>query len=289
MGQSAGARLRPDLGTAFQFSGSRPTPRGFGTALYVAGFSLSTLGTGDLIATAPATRLLMAAQAFIGFGILTLTLTYVMSIYSALQRRNRFALTLHHLTGDTGDAAELLARIGLSADDAAGRQQLATFASGLDELYESHHFYPILHYFFFRDSHYAMARILYVLSDLVSLLRAREEPLGSTAEATALWHSITHALERLAASFLPETSSAPHPTLTQNEAVRWERRWRNAQDRLGSLHTDVLAGRSPADLQSRYVTKRAVWDARTHAFSRYMNHDWDVIAQADRGDSRDGD
>ena len=92
----------PALGSSIQAS-SGPTPTDLAAALYYSGYSLTTLGTGDLVPQTAAYRLIMVAEAAIGFSALTLTLTYFMSIYSALVRRNTLAQGLHQMSAGTAD------------------------------------------------------------------------------------------------------------------------------------------------------------------------------------------
>lgn len=273
----------PELGSGVQASGNRPTPQDIWTALYFAGYSLSTLGTGDLVPKTGFFRLLMVLQAAIGFSVLTLTLTYVMSVYTALAQRNRFALTLHHLTGDGGDAAELLARLGLS-DEAGGsetRRVLASIAVGLDDLYESHNFYPILHYFFFRETHYAMARVLYTALDAASLLRAGygNRGVATSAEAEAVWRSGKHLLERLSKTFLSKEIRERERN-TGDDEQRWRKRYRSSAE---ALHpgSETPNAAPDASAENRYISLRREWDGGARAFCRYMAYDWDEVAGAD--------
>src|SRR5207248_2446076 len=89
-----------------------PTPTDFLTAIYVGGKSLTVVGAGDFTPQTTPFRLFFLMNSVIGFSMLSLTLTYLMQIYSALQRRNVAALEAHISTDDTGDAAELIAGLG---------------------------------------------------------------------------------------------------------------------------------------------------------------------------------
>ncbi len=101
----------PALGNQIRMeTGSTPTD--FATAIYYSGYALTTLGTGEITTQTSTYRLLMVLEAVIGFSVLTMTLTYFSSVYSHLIERNTFALSIHHRTAKTADAAELLARIG---------------------------------------------------------------------------------------------------------------------------------------------------------------------------------
>ena len=114
LGLTVGAALivRPELGHAIRPS-SGSTPTDFITALFVAGNSLSIVGSGDYSPHTTGTRLVFLVNSLIGASVLSLVLSYLVQVYSALRDRNALALTIHLMTASTGDAAEMLARLGL--------------------------------------------------------------------------------------------------------------------------------------------------------------------------------
>jgi len=84
---------------ASELNNSRPM--GFDEALNVSLGSLITLG-GDLIPTHQFIRFLMGVEAIIGFGLLTASVSWLLSIYPALERRRTLAhqaTLLHHAEG----------------------------------------------------------------------------------------------------------------------------------------------------------------------------------------------
>jgi hypothetical protein len=76
------------------------------------GSSIAIVGASDFTSHASPTRLLFLLNSLIGVSVMSLTLSYVMQVYTALQRRNVMAMNIHLLSACTGDAAELLARPG---------------------------------------------------------------------------------------------------------------------------------------------------------------------------------
>ena len=64
----------PALGESVRAS-QGPTDTGFGTALYFSGFALTTLGTGDVVATTATYRVMTVAEAALGFSAFTMALT----------------------------------------------------------------------------------------------------------------------------------------------------------------------------------------------------------------------
>lgn len=66
----------PELGRGIQAT-SGATPTDFLTAFYYGGYSLTTLGTGNLVPTSGPLKVLMVLQALVGFSFVTLTITSV--------------------------------------------------------------------------------------------------------------------------------------------------------------------------------------------------------------------
>jgi hypothetical protein len=171
LGLTVGAALliRPELGTAIRPS-SGETPTDFITALLVAGNSLSIVGGGDYAPHTTGTRLLFLMNSLIGASVLSLVLSYLVQVYSALRERNALALTVHLMTGGTGDAAEMLARLGPDGDFSAASSALGNLVQPLAATKEAHHFYPLLFYFRFSEHRYSVARLSFILLDLTTLI-----------------------------------------------------------------------------------------------------------------------
>jgi hypothetical protein len=55
-------------------------------AFYFSGVTIATLGLGDVTPLNPLYQAVAISEALIGFGILTLSITYVLGIYEVLQR-----------------------------------------------------------------------------------------------------------------------------------------------------------------------------------------------------------
>ena len=79
----------PYLSTGFYFS--TQATGGFQEALYVSVVTLATLGYGDITPTRTLLRFAAGAEAFIGFGLLTASVTWILSTYPVVSRRRTFA------------------------------------------------------------------------------------------------------------------------------------------------------------------------------------------------------
>lgn len=171
LGLTLGAALiiQPELGDAIRPS-SGEAQRDFVTALLVAGNSLSIVGGGDYSPHSVGTRLLFILNSLIGASVLSLVLSYLVQVYSALRERNALAMTIDLMTGGTGDAAEMLARIGPDDDFTNAVTEPGNLVQPLAQTKEAHHFYPLLFYFRFKDPLYSVSRFGFILLDLTTLI-----------------------------------------------------------------------------------------------------------------------
>jgi hypothetical protein len=254
----------PALGTALQATGGR-TPADGWTALYYAGYSLTTLGTGDIVPKTATYRILMVIQALVGFSVVTLSLTYFMSVYSALVRRNTLAQTLHHLAKGTADPAVLLAGLSSSGRLDSARSLWANLGTQVLDLLESHHSYPVLHYFRMRDPRYAMARIALLVLDPIALARSAldgsHQETVESASASVLWGAGLDLLRDTGGTFLNgEPQRADEDEWRRVFAIRWS----HLQDSGLALATDRDAA------AQRYVDLRKQWAPLAYAFAQMM-------------------
>jgi hypothetical protein len=140
LGLTIGAALmiQPELGTAI-----RPSTGGastdFVTALLVAGNSLSIVGGGsDYSPHTSATRILFLINSLIGASVLSLVLSYLVQVHSSLRERNALSLTVDLMTGSTGEAAEMLARLGPVDDFSSATSELSKVTRSLAATKEAH-------------------------------------------------------------------------------------------------------------------------------------------------------
>jgi hypothetical protein len=153
----AASIMHPELGTSIRATNGE-TPTDFITAMYAGGTSMAIVGASDFTPHTSPTRLLFLFNSLIGMSVMSLTLTYLMQVYTALQRRNVLAMNIHFLSGCTGDAAELLARLGPQGQFNAGYTNLSELGVEMTQAKEAHHFYPVLFYFRLSDPYHSVFR-----------------------------------------------------------------------------------------------------------------------------------
>ncbi len=250
--------IHPQLGTSITNSGQR-TPTDFATAIYVAGSSLSIVGGSNFAPQSAGAKLLFLLNSVIGTSVISLTITYLMQIYGALRSRNSLCLKIHALSGETGDAAELLAHLFADNQLTAGYNNLSDLAAGITDAKEAHHFYPILFYFRFPEPYYSVSRAWLVALDAVSLIRSalpkEADWLKQSGAVTQLSAATLLLLSTLNNVFLQDKASAEaddadHPL--------WRIRFENARQRLQEAGISVTDD-FQRSLES-YMEQRRRWD-----------------------------
>jgi hypothetical protein len=257
LGLTIGAALiiRPELGSAIRPS-SGDTPTDFVTALLVAGNSLSIVGSGSYSPHTTGTRILFLANSIIGGSVLSLVLSYLVQVYSALRERNALALTIDLMTGSTGNAAEMLARLMPGGDCSNANSELGNLVRSLAATKEAHHFYPLLFYFRFEEARYGVPRFSFVLLDLVTLI---ETALDST-RYSLLARSAPVASLRQGSLLLLETLDRGLPTATRLQEDRADAT-RLRQDYASATRTLAQAGiETQCNGCDAYVSRRMSWE-----------------------------
>lgn len=159
----------PHLDTAFVVAPglSQEGNDGFLDAVYFSATALATLGYGDLAATSAAWRLLATAQGLVGLGLLTAAVSWLISLYAALQRRRALAGTVFAIAD--GDDPTTQALEALAARVASVRTDLMQHGA--------------LYYFHSRDVTLELAAALPALGALADAEREGARTLRAATDA----------------------------------------------------------------------------------------------------------
>lgn len=122
----------------------------FGTILYMSGTTFFTLGLGDVVPRSGAARVLVVAEAGLGFGFLAMVISYLPVLYQSFSRREVRISLLDAWAGSPPTAGELMRRLGADGTGLLG-PFLQEWEQWSAELLETHVSYPILA--FFRSQH----------------------------------------------------------------------------------------------------------------------------------------
>jgi Ion channel len=176
----------PQLPQGFHFDpGLDPSQHaGFLDALYVSLVNLTSLGYGDISPASGVMRLLGPVETMFGLGLLTASISWLISIYGAISRRDSLAHEVHLAK----EAEERLGEKLADADPALLEAMLAGFSEQLIRARRDLIHFPIVHYFRTEDEERALAGLLPFLGSLADEAGEdlRPHPLRVRAEILRL-------------------------------------------------------------------------------------------------------
>jgi hypothetical protein len=276
-----GLVIHPVLGTSVTTSHGA-TPRDFISAMYAGGSSIALVGASDFAPRSSAFRLFYLFDSLVGIVIVSVTLTYLMQVYTALLHRNTLALQVHLASLETGDAAELLAHLLPEGQFQGGYTNLSDLAARVCAAKEGHHFYPVLFYFRFREPHYSVSRISFVCLDTVTLIRTALEDrrtawLRESVAVAQLWEGSLELVRALTSTFVREAPDLD-ARVDERTAARWRRRYVAATDRL--REAGIWTTSDERRGAEAYVALRARWDPYIAALAPLMGYEMPEVDPA---------
>ena len=207
--------------------------------LYYVGFGLFTLGVGDYVAQGDGWQLATVVMTASGLFHITLAITYLMQIVSAVVDKRAFASSINAL-------GSVPHEVVASAWDGHGfpalDQRLLGFGDQLGRLTEQHLAYPVLHYVHTGDQNKASPLAIATLDDAVTLLANGVAP-GVGPAPTALLtvrRAVTSFLDTVLTA-LPgsDAPTPPPPDLAALRAVGIP----TVDDRSFAIHLVAAEGR----------------------------------------------
>jgi len=159
---------------------------GFGDALYVSLVNLTSLGYGDISPASSLLRILGPVETIFGLGLLTASISWLISIYNSISRRDSLAHEVHLAK----EAEERLGEKLVDADPELLEALLAGFAEQLIRSRRDLIHFPITHYFRTEDEQRALAGLLPFLASLVEEASGEDRPHSLRMRAEILGMAI---------------------------------------------------------------------------------------------------
>ncbi|EMR03451.1 potassium channel family protein [Cesiribacter andamanensis] len=141
-------------------------PDFWGRAWYVA-YCMFTIGNGDYLPQGSGWQLVSSFVGFSGMGMVTLSITYIFQIVSAVVTKRSFS---SQITSIATEADAYVKQQWTGTDFGAIELQLNALSGQLDTLNEQHLAYPILHYYHAQHSEKSIAIALPVLDDALIII-----------------------------------------------------------------------------------------------------------------------
>ena len=183
--------------------------------IYFVLYSVFTLGNGDYVPNGKVYQLATAATVASGMSLITLAITYLLSVVSAVADKRSVA---SHISGFGQSPEEIV----LTAWDGTGfgklAPQLAHLTSNLGLLAEQHQAYPILHYYHPASRSKASAAAITAFDEALTILEhaVTEEHRPEQVELKPARQSVSSYLETLSSAFIvPADHPPPAPDLNK--------------------------------------------------------------------------
>lgn len=257
----AGLVIHPMLGEGVKALHTE-TPTDFITALLVGGHSMTVVGDNNFSPETTGARLFFIFASIAGLIVTTLTLTYILHLYTALQDRDALGLEVHLLTDDTGDAAELLAGLGAHGHLSQSYTELGQVAVKLISVQEDYHHYPILFFFRFEEPYYSVSSIALVALDTVTLIKSGldDEEYAWLKESATVAQSRRAALRLVTTLMDAFLGGPPDPpaAISAETAAQWRRRYQAGLRRLREADIKTIADEEEG--AATYIELRSKWD-----------------------------
>ncbi|KEZ79386.1 potassium channel family protein [Salinisphaera hydrothermalis] len=175
---------------------------------YFVGYTLTTLGYGDMVPGGGVWKILATVAGANGLLLFTLAITYALPIVSAATEKRQLALCIHAM----GASPEEILEFGIGNGDFDSLSgHLDGFESMIAGASQKHLAYPILHYFHSASSVTALPLALVRLDLALELARLRDEPLPPSVAARirSTQHVIQQFLATLRGAFIRPIDTGP--------------------------------------------------------------------------------
>ncbi len=249
-------------------------------AFYFSGITLTTLGYGDISPRTTGMRFVALVEAASGFALISLAVTYLLTVYSALERKRAVALSFYHQAEEGANVAGFITHHFVAGRFAGLRDVLRIATRDIQELLESHVEHPVIHYFHPVEVHKSLPRMLFLVLEICTVLQAcldedEYQQTHSYPEVRTLDASAQYVLRRLVASLGLEQQAEKRLETPVEEARRWRQRFRQTMDRL--TEAGIKTRRDRKSSWEEYRTRRAGWEGQLHRFAIYLGYDWDEV------------
>lgn len=175
--------------------------------LYFAGYIISTLGIGNFIPTSGFFEIITSCFAFFGFIFFTSSMTYFISVSSALVNKRTLSKSIFNL----GKNPEEIANKLVSMDSSYTYQQLLNLQEKIDKHAVNHHAYPVIHFYTEVKPKNCLSLNLARLDEALSIIIGSKEGAKIQEELEPVRSSITQFLQNLKVSFAKSMPNVENP------------------------------------------------------------------------------
>ena len=249
-------------------------------SLYFSGVTLVTVGYGDIAPLSYGLRLISLAEAISGFALITLALTYLITVYGQLERKRVAALAFYYHSEQGADAAGFIANHFVEDKFYGLEATLRVASREMQLILESHTEHSVLHYFHPVEVHKSLPRMMFLVLEICAVIRScldtqtyietRNHPAVMMLEASG-----RHVLGELYAMLELERRETRRAETTGTDEHRWQLRFDQTLERLSQAGIKTRPDRQAA--WKLYRTRREEWESQLHRLANYLGYDWNEV------------
>ncbi len=249
-------------------------------AFYFSGVTLLTIGYGDMVPVSGAMRFAAMIEAASGLAIISLSITYLLSVYNALERKRAVALTFYHQARQGADVSGFITNHFARGRFYSLTETLRQSTRDLDELLESHLEHSVIHYFHPLEVYKGLPRALFIVLEITAVLNAQideEEYVeaGDHPDILIASDSARHILAEIVTT-LKLGKSANEPFETEADTLR--RRQNRFNRTLRRLQKARIKTRDNLEQAfEEYAADRDLWENQLYHLADFLGYDWDEV------------
>jgi hypothetical protein len=249
-------------------------------AFYFSGVTLLTVGYGDMVPLSGWMRFAAMIEAATGLAIISLSITYLLSVYNALERKRALALTFYHQARQGADVSGFITNHFARGRFYSLTETLRQSTRDLDELLESHLEHSVIHYFHPLEVYKGLPRALFIVLEATAILNAHVDEkeyveAGDHPDVLIASDSARHVLAEMVTTLkLGERANEPFETETEVFGRR-RKAFNRAMRRLQKANIKTRAENEKAF--EEYSEDRDSWEKQLFHLADFLGYDWDEV------------
>lgn len=270
----------PRLPQDFNISSQVEITEGFRESLYFSGVTLLTIGYGDVTPRTGFMRFVALLEGFSGVAVLSLVITYLLTVSSAVQHKRAVALSFFHQAKHGADVAGFIIHYYRRGKFYGLEEILRLGTRDIQILLESHIEHPVIYYFHSVSVYKSMPRVLFILleaANIINICLDQDEYINTTdhPEIDTLEESALQVLNDFLVALSLEIETQKHIETPDAELLRRKRCFYRTIRNLESAGIKTRPDRQTA--LAEYILGRERWERQLHRLGYFLGYDWDEL------------